>query len=169
MEAFLSSWVPIPIMSLMGIALLILEVFMPGFGLPGISGIVLEIATLVFVYLNYGVIPALIALILLLSLTALALSIALRSAARGRLSRSEMILSASENKEQGYTATEDMSVFIGREGTALTALRPSGIGDFDGVRMDIVSEGDFIPSGVRVRIIQTDGSSIVVRPCTKEA
>ena len=47
MEAFLLENLPILLCFLFGVILLIVEVFMPGFGLPGISGIILEGAAIV--------------------------------------------------------------------------------------------------------------------------
>ena len=63
-----------------GIGLLIVEVFMPGFGLPGISGIVLEVISVVLVYTNYGGLAALGMTIVILAVIGITISIALRSA-----------------------------------------------------------------------------------------
>lgn len=42
-------------------------------------------------------------------------------------------------------------------------LRPSGIGDFDGVRLNVVTEGEFIENGVAIRIARVEGGKIVVK------
>jgi len=55
---------------------------------------------------------------------------------------------------------------VGREGVALTELRPAGAADIDGRRYQVVSEGDFIAAGDRVRVIETRGNVIVVEPLT---
>ena len=52
---------------------------------------------------------------------------------------------------------------MGREGTTTGVLRPTGIADFDGVRLNVCSEGDFVEPGERVRITAIDGSRIIVR------
>ena len=65
--------------------------------------------------------------------------------------------------DAGYRSAEDMQVFLGREGTATTALRPTGLGEFDGVRLNVVSEGDFIENGTKIRVTQIEGSRIVVK------
>ena len=54
-------------------------------------------------------------------------------------------------------------MILGREGTATTALRPTGLGEFDGVRLNVVSEGDFIENGTKIRVTQIEGSRIVVK------
>ena len=86
----------------------------------------------------------------------------LHSAARGKLSKT-LILKDSLSKESGYIGTEDLEYFVGKEGIALTVLRPAGTAEFDGVRLDVVSEGDYIPKNSRVKIIQVTGRRIVVR------
>ena len=52
---------------------------------------------------------------------------------------------------------------IGQIGRALTPLRPSGAVDFDGRRLDGLSEEGLIPSGSLVRAVQVRGSQLVVR------
>ena len=45
----------------------------------------------------------------------------------------------------------------------LTPLRPVGVADFDGVRLDVAAEAEFVKKGEHVRIIKTEGSRIIVR------
>ena len=52
---------------------------------------------------------------------------------------------------------------IGREGVALTALRPVGVLELDGVRYDALSETMYVPAGSRVKVTHADGSQIKVR------
>ena len=54
---------------------------------------------------------------------------------------------------------------MGREGVSLTPLRPSGNGDFDGEKLDVVSDGAFIPQGARIRIVRVEGLRILVKAC----
>ena len=53
---------------------------------------------------------------------------------------------------------------IGREGVTLSELRPVGVGLFDGKRVDIIAEGEFIEEQTSVKIIDARGHRIVVRP-----
>jgi membrane-bound serine protease (ClpP class) len=50
----------------------------------------------------------------------------------------------------------------GRTGNAVTLLRPAGIAEIGDERCDVVSSGEFIPAGARVRVIRVEGSRIVV-------
>ena len=154
---------PLLVCFLVGIGLLVLEAFMPGFGLPGISGIVMEIVAIALTWVNHGPVAALGLTIIVLSLIAIAISMSLRSATRGRLSRSKIILKERESNEAGYRSAEDMQVFLGKEGETTTVCRPTGMAEFDGVKLNVVSEGEFLPAGTRIRIVQVEGSRIVVR------
>ena len=80
MLEFIAANLPIIICFLIGIGLLILEAFMPGFGLPGISGIVLEIVAIAITWMNHGPVAALGVTLVILSIIAIAVSVSLRSA-----------------------------------------------------------------------------------------
>ena len=57
-----------------------------------------------------------------------------------------------------------MQVFLGKEGVTSTILRPTGMAEFDGVKLNVLSDGDFINPGVKVKIVRVDGSRVVVKP-----
>lgn len=163
MLEFIAANLPILICFLIGIGLMVLEAFMPGFGLPGISGIILEVVAVVLTWMNHGPVAALGMTLIILSILAIAISMSLRSAANGKLSRSKLVLNDTESNEAGYRSTEDLEVFLGKEGVTTTVLRPTGMAEFDGVRLNVVSEGEFIQSGTRVQIVRVEGSRILVR------
>ncbi len=51
----------------------------------------------------------------------------------------------------------------GRGGVAFSDLRPSGIAVIDGQRVDVVSDGDYIPAGAAITIVRDEGYRRVVR------
>ena len=154
---------PIIICFVIGIGLLILEAFMPGFGAPGITGVILEVITLVLTWFEHGPVATLAMLLIVLLVLAIALSTSLRSITHGRLRNSSLVHTETESNEDGYRSIEDLAVFQDREGITSSVLRPTGIADFDGVRLNVSSEGDFIPAGTKVRIIKVEGAKILVR------
>ena len=163
MLEFIAVNLPILICFVIGIGLMVLEAFMPGFGLPGISGIILEVVAVALTWMNHGPVAALGMTLIILSILAIAISMSLRSAANGKLSRSKLVLNDTESNEAGYRSTEDLEVFLGKEGVTTTVLRPTGMAEFDGVRLNVVSEGEFIQSGTQVQIVRVEGSRILVR------
>ncbi len=163
MWEFIAENLPILICGLIGTGLLVVETFIPGFGLPGISGIVLQVIAVTLTWMNRGPMAALGMTLIVLSVDAIAVSLALRSATKGKLSKSKIILHDTESNEAGYRSNEDMEVFLGKEGVTTTVLRPTGMAEFDGVRLNVVSEGEFVQMGVKVRIVSVEGSKVLVR------
>ncbi|BDI32645.1 hypothetical protein CCAX7_46960 [Capsulimonas corticalis] len=65
---------------------------------------------------------------------------------------------------EGYVASEDYTGYLGAVGEVTSDLRPSGIAEFQGIRMQVVSEGAFIPAGTPVEVVVVQGGRIVVAP-----
>lgn len=157
---------PVVVCFLLGLILLIVEAFMPGFGLPGISGVLLEVAAIVMTYMAHGGLAALGITLIILAVVALAVSLMLRSVNRGRLSKSSVILNDTESTEEGYVAVRDMEVFLGKEGVTTTVLRPTGMAEFDGVKLNVQADGEYIAKAVPVRVDRIEGARVVVRRVT---
>ena len=161
---FVIANLPILLLFLAGIALLIVEAFIPGFGAAGISGMAAGLGAIVLTWINHGAVKALGLTVVFLAILAIVVTMSLRSAAKGRLSKSRIVLNESESNNDGYTAADDLQVFVGKEGKAVTKLRPVGSADFDGVRLNVVSDGEFIEAGTVVRVVRTEGSRVLVKP-----
>ena len=145
---------------IVGSGLVILEAFIPGFGVAGISGIILEIVAIWAAWSLHGIGTALIALLAVLILIGVAIFLSYRSAMKGRLSRSPLVLKETETAG----AAETSGQWIGKEGVTVTALRPAGEIDIGGVRLKAASTGDFIPKGTAVAVTGTEGDHLVIRP-----
>ncbi len=148
---------------ILGIALVIVEMFTPGLTAPGVIGLVLIILAVVLTAnsLTEGLLMMLGVFVIL----SIALFFVLRSASKGLLSKSPIIKKETEDK---YLSVDDMNFFVGKEGEAITILRPAGTCDFSGVRLDVVTEGSFIQKGTKVKVIRVEGRRIVVAPITLE-
>ena len=163
MLEFLIANLPIVLCALAGMALIVLEVFLPGFGVPGISGLVLSLAAVLITRMRYGWVAALGFTVVMIALMGIVISISLKSAAKGALYKTNLVLHATESSEEGYDAATDMQVFLGKQGTVSTPLRPVGIAEFDGVRLNVVTEGEYVDADESVTIVRVEGSRIVVR------
>ena len=80
----------------------------------------------------------------------------------------KLILKDSTSTEKGYVSNRNRTELIGLEGIAITPLRPSGTVLIEDERIDVVSEGNFIQKGQKVKIIKAEGSRIVVRELPEE-
>ena len=156
-----ATWVGI-VLFLAGAALLLVEThFLPGHGLPALAGLCLIFTGMFFALGGTqagALFPAASAL-----LTTLVLVIAFfiylpRSGVWKRLGEPMRQTAAA-----GYVSSDDYTGFLGQIGVAATLLRPSGTAELDGVRVSVVSEGEFIPQGARVQVVMVQGSRVVVR------
>lgn len=143
-----------------GFALVVLEVYLPGFGLPGILGGVCLIAG-VALRAKSDLIVWLIMTLILAALLCVVLSVSMRAAAKGRLDKSWFVLKEVSTTPQ--VGGGDMDFYLGRSGLTLTALRPSGNAEFDGVKLNVISDGEFIAEGERVTVTSVEGNRIRVR------
>ena len=144
---------------LLGSVLIIAEVFLPGFGLPGISGVVLIGAGVVMTAVHYGLLTGVCVLLVVIAVLAVLVSWVLRSVTNKEGLHARFFLS---DKEELHDQ-KDMQVLVGKRGIATSVLRPAGICVFDGVRLNVVTEGGFIEKGSPVEVVRTDGAKIVVR------
>lgn len=145
----------------LGIVLVIIEMFTPGFTAPGVTGLILILVGIILTANTF--LEALILLLVILALLSVALFVVLRSASKGALNRTQII---KKDNERDYVSVDDMNFFVGKEGVALTVLRPAGTCDFNGVRLDVVTEGFFVEKGTKVKVIRVEGRRILVAPLT---
>lgn len=146
---------------LLGLVLLLVEAFIPNFGIIGLSGLAAVIASIIMTAATTG--QGITMLLMALFLSGLIVFAAFRTLKKTGL-WSQIILQFAETKEQGYVGPGDFSHFVGRDGIALTPLRPAGVAEIDGKRVDVVSEGGFISQSTVVRVIAVEGTRVVVRP-----
>lgn len=152
-------WLSI-VLILLGIALLVAEIFIPSFGVTGLLGIASIIGGVVMRAdtFSQGIVMFLVILIVVMIL----MFIAFRFVASRR---TPLILQDTLNEEE---ANKDLNYFIGKMGIALTILRPAGKGDFNGVRLDVITEGNFIKKDSVIEVSRIEGKKIFVKEVTEE-
>ena len=144
-----------------GSGLIILEAFMPGFGVAGIAGVVLEITALILTNTYFGMTWSLIAAFLVLLFIGAAVFLSYRSAMKGRLSKSAIVLKDTENTVAA--AAPALSDWLDREGTTVTSLRPAGFIEIGGTRLNASTAGEFLAKGTAVRVVGAEGDHLVIR------
>ena len=145
---------------IVGFVLVIVEMFHPGFGFPGISGAILLVTGACLT--AKSMIQLLIMLIIIIAVLCVALTIVLKSATKGKLSKI-LVLHEAQQRETGYVGSEDLKYFVGKEGVTLSILRPAGTANFDGIKLDVVSQGEFVQPDRKIKVIEVQGRRIVVR------
>ncbi|MGB4431784.1 MAG: NfeD family protein [Limnochordia bacterium] len=144
-----------------GLILLLLELFViPGFGAAGILGILGLRGSIVLAFGDLQ--TALINLSIVLVITILAVVLLWKRITQSRFWK-RIVLSHSETPQAGYRAPVDFSHLVGKQGVAITPLRPAGTCVIDGQRYDVVSDGGFVTANTRVEVVHTEGTRVVVR------
>ena len=141
----------------LGFALLVVEMCVPGFGAPGILGIGLSVLGLYLMGPPPALLLAIVGVYVLLMLVALLLW--MRRLGRGGKSKSKLVLSETSTRPGEPV---DLSRYAGQTGAAHTPLRPAGIAEIGGARLNVVTEGDYIDAGAPVRVLRVEGNKIIV-------
>ncbi len=147
------------ILLIAGFVLVGLEMTLPGFGLPGISGIICLVAGIVLTAETFsgGIIMAIIVIVIL----AIMLAVIMTILGSGKM-KAPIVLNEDVKGENGFLSSSDLEYLVGKEGVTVTDLRPAGKGDFDGIELDILSEGKYIPKGEKIRINKVKDNKLIV-------
>ena len=156
---FIVTNLPLILCVLAGVGLLGLEVCVPGFGLPGISGLALLTAGIIITWSTYGPVAGLAVTLIALALAGIAISVSIKSAANGKLSRSALIL----NEVTPTVDHEETDALLGKTGKTVTVLNPVGFAEFDGVRLNVVTEGSYLEKDKPVQVTKVEGNKIIVK------
>jgi membrane-bound serine protease (ClpP class) len=165
----LASWTELVIFFL-GIMLLLLEIFIiPGFGITGISGIILILAgiflsliknplsvpeaqlTQAFYTLSFAIIITFIGIIL-----------SWKFLPRTGLWK-RIILSSAETRKEGFQSAAALKSYVGKTGKSLSPLRPTGRAAIEQKTLDVITEGEFIDKDKLIKVIKVEGNKIIVK------
>lgn len=163
---------------ILGIVLIVVELFaFPGFGVCGISGIVLAVIGLTLAMIgDFGgghtpdISPDDIVKSFLLVTLSAAASIAVciwisSKFYTATIFGNRLSLTASQQTEDGFVAVSpDLKQFIGKEAVAATVLRPSGKISIDGHYFDAKSVYGFIDKNSEVEITGCEAGQLYVKP-----
>jgi len=77
---------------------------------------------------------------------------------------SRRVLESGVGAGKGYAPPpQEDAQWLGKSGIAWSVLRPAGIADIDGRRLDVVSDGELIEAGTPIQVTRVDGNRIVVK------
>lgn len=151
------------VMFIVGVLLLVLELFIPSFGILGILGIISLISGVILAAYDTG--NALTSLGIAVLIAGVIVVVFVRYFKhRGVWNR--FILRDTINTEEGYVSHKAREELIGQTGRAITPLRPSGMMELNGERIDVVTNGEFIAVGTEVRVVHIEGIRVVVKEAT---
>lgn len=149
---------------LIGMTFLLIELSVPG-GIIGTIGFALIVISLMTMtpnepYMLYSILTALVVavvgMVMMMKFFGKKLNIF-----------NKMVLSDKTDTESGYVSNVNRLELIGETAVTATPLRPSGTAMYGSERLDVVTEGGFIPANTEVTIIAVEGARIVVRTKNK--
>ena len=146
-------WLAIALI-IVGIVLLVAEIFIPSFGITGALGTVLILIGVIITADTF--MTGLIIFAIVIVIAMILMIIAYRLVATNG---SPFVLTEKLHEDNTY----NLEYFKGKKGVAMTPLRPSGTGDFDGVRLDVLTQGEFIEKGTTIYVNNVAGKRIFVR------
>lgn len=141
-----------------GAVFLTVEFHIPGFGVCGITGLALIIASVVVTVLKVPFGPY----IVIAELAGLGVfGYYMIRYLKKRQLYGKLILDETLNYER--TDIGDLDSFVGKEGVTKTSLKPFGRVSFNGVDVDAWADGEYISEDVRVKVVGVENEKVYVK------
>jgi len=144
-----------------GLLLIAAEVYLvPGLNVVGVIGFVLIVFALGYAFIESGFVGGIMALLGTLAAGGALFYVMWQSGVWDRF-----VLATSLRRDDRLIAreSEQRARYLGKTGQALTPLRPSGVVEIDGERLEVATEGEFIAAGSKVRVVAMDRRRYFVR------
>jgi membrane-bound serine protease (ClpP class) len=151
---------------LIGMVLLCIECFVPGFGIFGISGIVFCAFSIVLTLIlggEHAWIQFLYMIAMIVVVLAVVILIAIRSARFGLLSKSSLIQNGVDLPPDYSSDEKNYSYLVGKTGVTKTILKPVGKAEIDEQTYQVTTEGEYIDMNEEIYVASVDGSTILVK------
>ena len=146
----------------LGLLLVVSEIFVPG-GVLGTIGVLFMLGAVGLCYLatrDVGLASLLFLFSIAVSVTILI--IGFKVLPRTPVGRQLFLSGAQQRSSETVGDIPTAEELVGKEGTAESVLRPSGTAMIEGRRLDVISDGEYIVPGAKVRVVEVDGLMIRV-------
>lgn len=164
---------------MVGVVLLVLEIFViPGFGIFGISGLILTVGSMILVMVNNDIFDFSFVddkdlfLAITTTLAGIVGGIMLLFVGGVRLTQTKLFkkiaLESVMDSKEGYTSSFIKKDLIGKTGTTYTVLRPSGKIMIEGEFYDAYTRGNYIKKDEKIIVIADEGTTLKVHLYTEE-
>ena len=159
---------------IVGLGLIAAEVFViPGFGVAGISGIIITLGSLMLMMLNNDyfdfeyIEPDSVSRALVVGTTSFIGTIVLIAVGLSTITKTrffkKMALQDTLDTKEGYTSNFNTENLKGLTGSAYTVLRPSGKVFIDDEIYDASTRGEYIEKGTSIIVIAHEGGYLKVK------
>ncbi len=150
---------------LVGLTLVICEVFIPSGGVLGLLSVSALVAAVSLAFYHKGVETGLLFLTVATVLVPAALALAFRYWPQTPMGRRLLLeVRTGEDMLPDTPERRKLAQLVGKLGVAKSLMLPSGAVSVEGRTIDAISEGMSIEAGQRIRVVAVHGSRVVVRP-----
>jgi membrane-bound serine protease (ClpP class) len=143
-------------------ALIVAEVFVPSGGLISIGALACIIGGIAIFFIHSttaGLVGVIIAVVMIPTI----LIIAYRIFPKTRFGKSVTLTPPQREAGDAIADTEKLKELLGAVGQVLTPLRPVGICDFSGQRVECVAESGYVGKGKKVKVVRVQSTQLTVR------
>jgi len=142
--------------------LLIAEVFIPSGGLIGIMALACLIGG-VTIFFNHSIVAGWIGIITAVVMIPSILISAYKTLPKTKFGKSVILAPPQRQQGDAIPDTPQLKNLIGTVGVVTTPLRPVGMCDFSGQRVECVAESGYVDKGQTVKVIGVEGTQVMVR------
>lgn len=134
------------------------EIFVPG-GILGVVGAIALFAAIIIGYSQFGFTTGSLIAMGIIALMGLAMVLWIKIFPRTGLGKRMIVSTNLASAKASQTGIKDL---IGKSGESSSDLRPGGFATIDGKRIDVITQGEMIQRGEKIKVIAIDGNRIVV-------
>lgn len=143
-------------------ALLIAEVFVPSGGIISFFSAICLIGGIV-IFFRHSTFAGVTGIIIALIMIPLVLIIAYKIFPKTKFGKTVTLSPPLRQQGDAIPDTEELKSLIDNVGVVLSPLRPVGMCDFSGRRVECVAETGYIEKGKEIRVIRVQGTQLTVR------
>jgi membrane-bound serine protease (ClpP class) len=152
----------------LGMMFVVAEIFFPSFGMLSVLAASCLITSIVLAFGQSQTAGFVLLGIVIVSVPALVIG-AFRVLPRTGIGR-RLILAGPDPSSEGPVPTAMvLQAFAGKTGVTVSTLRPSGIANIEGRRVDVVADGESIPVDCPVKVVLVEGNRVVVERITENS
>ncbi|MFU8770379.1 MAG: NfeD family protein [Desulfotignum sp.] len=146
------------LLQVLGVAVILVEIFVPSLGLLTVLAGGIFFYSLYLVFTTISREAGILFVVADLVLVPIVLYFGLKALGKSSLSLHKQL----SRKEGVASQKPGLTDWIHKTGVAVTDLRPSGTALIEGKRLDVVTNGDYVDAGTRIRVTGVAGNRIVV-------
>lgn len=142
--------------------LIIAEIFVPSGGLLSICAFAC-VAGGILIFFNKSGTAGVIGIIIAAVMIPSALAFAYKIFPKTKFGKNVTLTPPQRQQGDAIADSQNLKQLLGAEGTVLTTLRPVGMCEFSGKKIECVAESGYVSKGKKVKVIRVQSTQVTVR------